>query len=103
VGRIGGDEFVVLLAQLSDSEPVLVLAEKLHQAVKQPFVVAGHEMSISCCIGVAVYPQDGADADALTKGADDAMYRAKEAGRDCVRLCNGPVLSALKISPEEVL
>ena len=103
VGRIGGDEFVVLLAELGDSEPVLVLAEKLHQAVKQPFVVAGHEMSISCCIGVAVYPQDGADADALTKGADNAMYRAKEAGRDCVRLCNGPELSALEISPEEVV
>ena len=90
VGRIGGDEFVVLLAQLSDSDAILTLAEKLHAALRQPFVVDGHALSISCCIGVAVYPQDGTDALTLTKGADDAMYRAKEAGRDCTRLCNPP-------------
>jgi diguanylate cyclase (GGDEF)-like protein len=88
VGRIGGDEFVVLMAQLSDSDAILALAEKLHQALREPFAVDGQELSISCCIGVAVYPEDGADAITLTKAADDAMYRAKEAGRDCVRLCN---------------
>ena len=88
IGRIGGDEFVVLLAQLSESEPVLALAEKLHQSLHQPFVVGGHELSISCSIGVAVYPENGTDAITLTKRADDAMYRAKAAGRDCIRLCN---------------
>jgi diguanylate cyclase (GGDEF)-like protein len=88
VGRIGGDEFVVLLAQLSDSDSILALAEKLHQALHQAFVVNGHQLAISCSIGVAVYPEDGADPITLTKGADEAMYRAKEAGRDCVRLCN---------------
>jgi len=87
VGRIGGDEFVVLMAQLSRSDSILALAEKLRQALDQPFVVEGHELSISCCIGVAVYPEDGTDAITLTKGADDAMYRAKEEGGDCVRLC----------------
>jgi diguanylate cyclase (GGDEF)-like protein len=86
VGRIGGDEFVVLLAQLSASEAILALAEKLRLSLKRPFVVDGHTLSISCCVGVAVYPQNGADAVSLTKSADDAMYRAKEAGRDCVRL-----------------
>ena len=88
VGRMGGDEFVVLLAQLSESDSISTLAEKLHQTLRQPFVVAEHEMSVSCCIGVAVYPENGVDALALTKGADEAMYRAKEAGRDCVRLSN---------------
>ena len=88
VGRIGGDEFVVLMAQLSDSDSILALAEKLRKALRQPLVVVGHELSISCSIGVAVYPADGTDAIALTKGADDAMYRAKDDGRDCVRLCN---------------
>lgn len=86
VGRIGGDEFVVLMAQLSDSDSILALAQKLREALNQPFLVDGHELSISCCIGVAVYPEDGADAVALTRAADDAMYRAKAAGRDCVRL-----------------
>ena len=88
VGRIGGDEFVVLMADLSDSDRLLALAEKLHQALRQIFVVDGHELAISCCIGVAVYPEDGADAITLTKGADDAMYRAKEVGRDCIQFCN---------------
>jgi len=88
VGRMGGDEFVVLMAQISPTDDILALAEKLHQAVHQRFVVDGHEMSISCSIGVAVYPDNAADALALTKCADDAMYRAKEAGRDCVRLCD---------------
>lgn len=90
VGRVGGDEFVVLLAQLSESDTIPALANKLHQALKQPFVVNGHQLSISCCIGVAIYPEDGTDAFTLTKGADDAMYRAKEDGRDCVRLCSAP-------------
>lgn len=88
VGRIGGDEFVVLMAQLSASDSVLALADKLHQTLHQPFVVEGHTLSISCCIGVAVYPEDGTDALTLTKNADDAMYRAKAAGRNCVRLCS---------------
>ena len=87
VGRIGGDEFVVLMAQLSRSHSIFALAEKLRQALDQPFVVEGHELSISCSIGVAVYPEDGTDAITLTKGADDAMYSAKEEGGDCVRLC----------------
>ena len=88
VGRIGGDEFVVLLSQLSESDDILALANKLRQALQQPFVVDGHELSIFCSIGVAVYPENGTNAVALTKEADDAMYRAKEAGRDCVRLSN---------------
>ncbi len=87
VGRIGGDEFVVLVAPLGESEVVLALAEKLCQVLRQPFVVDGHELAISCCIGVAIFPEDGEDAVTLTKAADDAMYRAKVAGRDCVRLC----------------
>jgi diguanylate cyclase (GGDEF)-like protein len=86
VGRIGGDEFVVLLAQLNETEPVQALAEKMHRCLKSPIVVNGQKFSISSSIGVAVFPQDGADAEALTKSADEAMYRAKKAGRDCVRL-----------------
>jgi len=86
VGRIGGDEFVVLLAHLGNPEVSLGLAEKLHQALHQPFAVGGHEFSLSCCIGVALFPTHGTDSVALIKSADDAMYQAKKAGRDCVRL-----------------
>lgn len=90
VGRIGGDEFVVLMAELSESESIRALAEKLRESLRQPLVVDGHELAISCSIGVAVYPEDGTDALALIKRADDAMYRAKEDGRDCVRLSFTP-------------
>jgi diguanylate cyclase (GGDEF)-like protein len=86
VARIGGDEFVVILAQLHTTESIVLLANKLHQALKSAFVLDGHNLSISCCIGVAVYPENGSDAAALTKCADDAMYQAKKDGRDCVRL-----------------
>jgi diguanylate cyclase (GGDEF)-like protein len=87
VGRIGGDEFVVLMAQLSATDFVLHLAEKLHKALRQPISLNGHELSISSCIGVAVYPADGTDAVSLTRSADEAMYRAKAAGRDGISLC----------------
>lgn len=85
VGRIGGDEFVVLLAQLSHSDTVIEVAEKLRSTLKQAIMLNGREMLVSCSIGFAVYPQDGIDAVALMKQADDAMYRAKAAGRDCVQ------------------
>lgn len=88
VGRIGGDEFVVLMPELTDSEPASGLAEKIRQAVRQPFTVDDHQLCISCSLGVAVYPEDGIDEIALTKSADTAMYRAKESGRDSVQLAN---------------
>ena len=86
VGRIGGDEFVILLAGLNATDSLLDLAEKMRDGLRTPFMVGAHEETISCSIGVAVYPQDGTDAIALTKSADEAMYRAKDEGRDCVRL-----------------
>ena len=86
VGRIGGDEFVVLLAQLSETDAILDLAEKVRTTLKQSITVNARELQVSCSIGVAVYPQDGVDVDTLMKQADDAMYRAKAAGRDRVQL-----------------
>lgn len=86
VGRMGGDEFVVLLAQLSESDAILDLAEKVRTTLKQSITVNGRELQVSCSIGVAVFPHDGVDVDTLMKQADDAMYKAKAAGRDCVQL-----------------
>ncbi len=88
VGRLGGDEFVVLMTQLSSTDTVLALAEKLQQALRPSLQVRGHTLSVSCSIGIAAYPENGEDALALTRNADDAMYLAKEAGRNCVRQCN---------------
>jgi len=69
-------------ADLTDSKAALGPAEKILHALRQPFSVDGHEMTISCSVGIAVYPDDGTDEIALTNRADAAMYRAKEAGRN---------------------
>jgi len=84
VGRIGGDEFVVLMGDLPEIDIALKLAEKIRQLIAQPFMLKTHELTISCSIGVAFYPDDGTDEDSLIKSADDAMYRAKDGGRNSV-------------------
>jgi len=88
VGRLGGDEFVLLVGELTDAADALALAEKIRQEVRRPYTINGHQLTISCSLGVAIYPDDGTDELALTKRADEAMYRAKNSGRDSVRLAN---------------
>lgn len=88
VGRIGGDEFVVLMPMLADAEAARLLAEKLRYVIAQPFALDGRELSISCSLGVALYPTDGTDEIALAKSADEAMYQAKQSGRDRVWLAS---------------
>lgn len=88
VGRIGGDEFVVLMSSLTGGDAALGLAEKIRQTVRQPYAVDGHELTISSSLGVAIYPDDGTDEPTLTKSADGAMYRAKAGGRDRVQLAD---------------
>ena len=85
VGRIGGDEFVILMGELPEIEIALNLAEKIRVLVAQAFILNQHELTISCSIGVAFYPDDGTDEETLIKNADDAMYRAKDSGRNSVR------------------
>lgn len=85
LGRRGGDEFVVLLPEIGSRHDVDVVAEKIRASLGEPFVVEGHELRISSSIGVAVYPAHGNDEDALLRRADEAMYRAKSEGRNCVR------------------
>ena len=85
VARLGGDEFVVLLQEVASAASARRVADKLHAALRQPFVINGHPLQISSCIGLALYPEHGGDALELTKNADSAMYQAKHAGRD--RVC----------------
>ncbi|MDP2367455.1 diguanylate cyclase domain-containing protein [Rhodoferax sp.] len=86
VGRIGGDEFVVLMPELTNLNTAHGVAEKVRQALRLPYVIDGRELMISCSVGIALYPTDGTDEIALTKSADQAMYRAKGQGRDTVAL-----------------
>jgi diguanylate cyclase (GGDEF)-like protein len=81
VARFGGDEFVLLMENLSSPSDAAVLAKKALACFEEPFLTDGHELHISASIGVSVYPEDGGDAETLVKNADTAMYRAKERGR----------------------
>jgi diguanylate cyclase (GGDEF)-like protein len=83
VGRFGGDEFVLVLPEMSEEgggAPAII--ERIREAVIEAIVLGGKEVRVSCSIGVAMYPHDGADADTLLMNADAAMYRAKELGKN---------------------
>ena len=81
VGRFGGDEFVVLLTDLSSREDAKVVLQALLSVVEVPVRADGHALSVTPSIGVAFYPDDGRHADELIQHADAAMYRAKARGR----------------------
>jgi diguanylate cyclase (GGDEF)-like protein/PAS domain S-box-containing protein len=82
VSRHGGDEFVVLLPDLQRVPDAAVCAEKILGALQSPYRIAEHELHVTASIGIAVFPDDAADGEALVRCADFAMYRAKYAGRN---------------------
>jgi diguanylate cyclase (GGDEF)-like protein/PAS domain S-box-containing protein len=82
VARMGGDEFTILLADLSDRRGAATVAQKVLEATRQPIVIDEHELYVTTSIGIAIFPDDGDDAESVLKNADRAMYRAKEVGRD---------------------
>jgi diguanylate cyclase (GGDEF)-like protein/PAS domain S-box-containing protein len=82
VSRLGGDEFVVLLGNISHLEECEVALERIRAALSQPFILAEGEANLSASIGVTLYPLDGADPDTLIRHADQAMYLAKQGGRN---------------------
>jgi len=82
VARMGGDEFIVLLGNDPPTELIERLAERIIAAIDEPLVIDGYEQFLTTSVGIAIFPNDGDDADALIKHADVAMYRAKERGRN---------------------
>ena len=83
--RQGGDEFIILLNDVRDSEAVSRIAEKIHLRMTEPVLVGKHQLSTSFSIGIALGPDDASDFDTLLQKADTAMYHAKEAGRNSHR------------------
>src|SRR5947207_383052 len=86
VARLGGDEFAVVLNNLSAPEDAAVAGQKIIAAFQAPFQVEGHSLLSTLSIGAALYPNDSIDQETLLKNADAAMYRSKEAGRNCFSL-----------------
>jgi diguanylate cyclase (GGDEF)-like protein/PAS domain S-box-containing protein len=82
VSRQGGDEFVVLVAELGLPGDINAIAQKLLQSLSQPCTLQEHKITVTSSIGIAIYPDDGEDLDVLLKHADIALYSAKEEGRN---------------------
>jgi diguanylate cyclase (GGDEF)-like protein/PAS domain S-box-containing protein len=85
LARISGDEFVIVLEDLTDEDAPERVAHKILDEVRRPFQIEGHEIHVSGSLGLALYPEDGRDAETLLKNADAAMYHAKELGRNGFR------------------
>ncbi len=82
VVRLGGDEFVLLLSGTNRGEAVSQVIHRVLEAIARPSLIEGRELSVSCSIGVSVFPRDGRDVQTLLRNADTAMYKAKEFGRN---------------------
>jgi len=91
IARLGGDEFLVVLEEVQDPEPVEIVAKKLLVETVRPYTLPGARASVTASIGISIFPDDAADATALVKHADIAMYAAKQAGKNTCRFySSGP-------------
>ena len=91
--RVGGDEFVVVLSDLLNTNDAFGVAKDVLAALAKPFELSGKAIRITVSVGVAIYPADGEDLDSLVKEADDAMYRAKKRGRNNFQGASNAALS----------
>jgi diguanylate cyclase (GGDEF)-like protein/PAS domain S-box-containing protein len=86
VSRLGGDEFVIILRHIADRDELdEMVNQRLIPSIRQTALVEGNNLTVSCSVGVALYPDDATDQDELMRRADAAMYEAKAAGRDMAR------------------
>jgi len=83
IARVGGDEFTGILAEVGSPADAVLVAEKIIAAVASPFDVEGEQVHIGASIGISLYPLDSTDQEDLIQLADTAMYKAKDAGRNC--------------------
>ncbi len=82
VARWGNDEFVLLLPQIKNTEDTVKLAQRIFETLHGPFTIENNQLQIKCSIGIAIYPQDGENAETLLKNADAALHRTKQQGRN---------------------
>ena len=90
VCRLGGDEFVILLSEIAHLVDPQTCADKVKAALREPFQIRGHAIEIGASIGIATWPKDAMDADALLVAADKAMSEAKASGRTFELGATGP-------------
>ena len=88
VSRQGGDEFIILLGEIQSIEECNQLAKRIHESLAVPYIVEGNTITIGTSSGITLYPLDDADLDTLIRHADQAMYQAKQAGRNRYHIFN---------------
>lgn len=88
VARIGGDEFTILLPEMTNPEDSSMIASKIISAMQNPYKINSHELHITTSIGISIYPDDSNDPETIMKNADIAMYHAKEQGRNNYQFYN---------------
>ncbi|TAF44234.1 MAG: bifunctional diguanylate cyclase/phosphodiesterase, partial [Oscillatoriales cyanobacterium] len=91
VARWGGDEFTVLLPDINSPEDAVKTAQRIQESLKPVFKLEEQSLHITSSIGIALYPDDGEDAETLVKNADAALYRAKERGRNNYQFYNSTI------------
>ena len=96
IARQGGDEFIVLLDTIDDSRGGSIVAQKILNALRQPFHVSGVEQHVSGSVGIALYPEDGRDPQTLMKNADTAMFHAKAQGKNTYQYFTAQMNIAVK-------
>ncbi|WP_309294039.1 EAL domain-containing protein [Azonexus sp.] len=94
LSRQGGDEFVIVLPELEQRQDAMHAARKFLAALTQPYMLAGHELTVTGSAGIALYPDDGQTVSELLRKADAAMYRAKEEGRNTYRFFSAEIATA---------
>jgi diguanylate cyclase (GGDEF)-like protein/PAS domain S-box-containing protein len=102
LARIGGDEFVGVLNDLVNVEDYKMALARLLRAASEPITVGDLVLKVSVSIGVTLYPQDDADADILIRHADQAMYMAKKAGKNCYHLFDSALDDAVNLKLENI-
>jgi len=87
--RKGGDEFAVIVSNLATADDAAQIANKIRESIALPIRINEHELSITCSIGISIFPRDGEDVQTLLRNADGAMYRAKEQGCNTFQFYTG--------------
>ena len=88
VSRLGGDEFLIIVPELRQVDDARHISRKLLQSLSEPYVITGQKLEVTPSIGVSVFPDDGTEPSALIRLADQAMYQAKQEGRNRIKIFN---------------